>query len=857
MPKIKFENGVTVEVEKVPTPEEVEEIAKQLNLQPVPKDTPEEKKGFWGSMWDSTKEMFGTVKEAGEQVWEDDSSFADKTYRPLLRTAGAAGKFVGDLFVETVKQIGELSEDLTGNKGTWKQVGEIATDQGSEWVNAYLKTKEGRVIANAFKTGSGWWTSLEQNYPKVAQDIKDGLFAADIVPVGKFVKPVAEGTGKILKGGKELVEEIRAPQLIIKAEKEIDELVGRITQGNEKQIAKAKEALKELDTTGVATFDDLSSLADNSISAIGRKQDELLDGVTDIYKIDDFTNRVGDVDQNFVKRAFEHLEELYTKTENYEKLAELKELRKLADTQGLTLKDVNSLARRYGSDMPSGFSKLGEPLTSVNRVANENVRTGLKKEVRDRLPDDTSKALDAQMSNLYTLKQTSEKMAMYAQRLQNKVKERGLMEKLARALGRGVDIATLGTARGFLTSFLPSNIGNKVMNSLDVENALKKNLIRVKNLEGRIDKLSDANAIAALKGIIEEFGKDQAGFAKIPYAGKAESINDLIKKGVQRLENAKKNGAGKREINKLENDLNRLYKERAELGKGKGEIPTTTSGTLTDDIIKAKAEGKSFEEFIDSQYVYHATAKDSLIDFKDKGISTEFQKKGQYGKGTYTAPTIEQTKGYGRPEEIIIRIKRSDLPDNFQEFTEQGWFQGNIDYDKLEWSKNDGKIWYDMLDNRTDTNKDLKQLWNNTKKYPELQPLGSNISTLTKYTVDFKDDYIVFRGEGRNVGDGKGFIPGGTSYSSHEEIAEIFGDKIKSINLKNKKILDLNVNELGEDLTQELAWINKMLINDPEEAVKLLKKEGYDGVRFDGSLEDPNISDSVSGDVYEYIIFPK
>ena len=88
------------------------------------------------------------------------------------------------------------------------------------------------------------------------------------------------------------------------------------------------------------------------------------------------------------------------------------------------------------------------------------------------------------MTNLYTLQGTAQKMEAAVLKLENKIKKRGLLEKIGRSLGRTVDVVTGGSLRGFLTSFLPSNIGNKVLNSLDLQNLLSKNLTKLEKLVG-------------------------------------------------------------------------------------------------------------------------------------------------------------------------------------------------------------------------------------------------------------------------------------------------------------------------------------------------------------------------------------
>lgn len=126
-------------------------------------------------------------------------------------------------------------------------------------------------------------------------------------------------------------------------------------------------------------------------------------------------------------------------------------------------------------------------------------------------------------------------------------------------------------------------------------------------------------------------------------------------------------------------------------------------------------------------------------------------------------------------------------------------------------------------------------------------------SALAQATIEFHDSHFIYRGSGRNQGGPKDFIPSGTSYSSHEEMALLFGRKITHLDLKGQKVLDL-------DLCAELPagiYYDKMLSSEPQRAIKELRAMGFSGVRFDGSDEDPNIADDIGEPVYEYRMFPK
>ena len=99
----------------------------------------------------------------------------------------------------------------------------------------------------------------------------------------------------------------------------------------------------------------------------------------------------------------------------------------------------------------------------------------------------------------------------------------------------------------------------------------------------------------------------------------------------------------------------------------------------------------SKKKIIDSDYVYHSTGKRNIDSIVLSGLRPNI---GQYGKGVYFAPDIEKSKGWGGPDEAIIRVKRSNLDDSFQEFEgEQGWVENKILPENLEISIDGGKTW--------------------------------------------------------------------------------------------------------------------------------------------------------------------
>lgn len=194
---------------------------------------------------------------------------------------------------------------------------------------------------------------------------------------------------------------------------------------------------------------------------------------------------------NFVQEAINGLKELYTSSKDPANLVKIQDLEERFNSDGLTGKEINDLAKKYGSEFgQKAFSKLGEPRTTVSAQAFENVRSGVKDAARSTLPDEEAKALDKNVSSLLRAKDMASRMAKRVDQLSNKVTKRGLVEKIGRLGGTMADNLTLHGAKAFISKLLfPSNVGLKTMNSLDLEAALGKNLTLANNLVNAPDGL--------------------------------------------------------------------------------------------------------------------------------------------------------------------------------------------------------------------------------------------------------------------------------------------------------------------------------------------------------------------------------
>lgn len=390
--------------------------------------------------------------------------------RMALRVGGQIGGLVGDLELSAVKLIApKFAEDLA-----LKGVKKIAETDFVKGITQKLD-------------------EFKQKHPEAAQDLEDTVNIAALIPYVKGAKKVAEVGGKavqkVSKITGEALEASRATR-IANAAKEVDSVVGKIVQGNTDDILKAKKALSTINTTGVKTYQELGSRIDDGIEALASKVDDTL--VKEGEKIGNLkanqlvtATKVGSktVKQNFVNEAIDQLDELYTSIKDAPKRAEIVALKNKLKAEGLSLKEVNDLSRTYGREFGSkAFSKVGDPLTSVNAQAFENTRKGIKNVVRNFMPDETTKMLDQRMSDLYNTNRLVGKMEEKVNALYQKVQKRGILEQVAIQAADVANKLTFNTVSGFISRMLPSNVGLKVMNSIDLEKALQNNLKKINGL---------------------------------------------------------------------------------------------------------------------------------------------------------------------------------------------------------------------------------------------------------------------------------------------------------------------------------------------------------------------------------------
>lgn len=266
-------------------------------------------------------------------------------------------------------------------------------------------------------------------------------------------------------------------------------IAGEIIQGPKELQDVGRKALTKLDTSKVRTYDDLADVIRKKIGENSSVVDDALDANPNKYTLEQLakSTKVGEkiVKASPVDDALTHLEEFYDSSKDYVNAERIRQLREVGT---LSAKEVNEIAREYSTNFSKkAFSKLGEPLTSVNARAMENTRSGVKEIARSLVDGDGAKMADKDTSQLYKVLTFAETNAEKANTLRQKLTDRGLLEKAGDWLGHAADKVTGGSVRSFVTSFFPRGMGLKPTNFVELENALGKNLSKLNQLEQLID----------------------------------------------------------------------------------------------------------------------------------------------------------------------------------------------------------------------------------------------------------------------------------------------------------------------------------------------------------------------------------
>lgn len=480
-----------------------------------------------GQMFQGLGESVGKMVTGVKDIATDsDFALGQKAMGISGKVAGGISSVIGDVVIggakvftsqETEDKIKSIVQDAVQGVSETETAQKVAS-----WYDG-LDKDEKLIVDSAGGIGA-----------LMADVFTGGVAAKSAKPVGEAIVNVAKKTPDVLeagiKKGADVVDTYKdasRASRIANQETKVNDAVGRIVQGSPEDIAQAKKALMELDTDGISTYKDLNDRIKDNIESLSTKQDAELGKYTELYTNDTLGKytKVGDktVVQSPVADALDGLENAYRLSGEAPRAERIVQLREKLNTQGLTVQEINKIAKEYGIEYKDrSFDKMGNPKAGYNAESFENVRKGVKDVIRERLPDDVSKSLDESLSNMYATRELTVKMEDEVQKLYQKIKNRTLAQKVGGAVADVVDLVSMGTLRGFVQKLLPSNVGLKTANSLDLEKELAKNL-------KEIDKLLDIKDEKKFKDAVTKYLQEtQPGMSTRVTSGLTETDKDNL-----------------------------------------------------------------------------------------------------------------------------------------------------------------------------------------------------------------------------------------------------------------------------------------------------------------------------------------
>lgn len=320
--------------------------------------------------------------------------------------------------------------------------------------------------------------------------------------VGGLVVPVKQGITAIKN-----IPEV-ASMIAKKNSGIVDDLAGKIVQGDVGDISKAKPALMNIDANKVNTYKDLVGELDKKITEGSGMLDKVLETNPAVKKLPDLTSKIKDgedtINHNYVEDAINQLKEHYAKVNDQPNLQKVIQIGDKANSEGLSVKELNDIARMHGADL-NAFNANGQAASGITKQAAENTRAGLKTTARDIFGNKIYKDTDAQLSSMIRTRKLVSDMAEKVNDLQQRVQARGFGERAGNLIGKVINTVGLGSPKGLVESFLGRGTGLKTLNPIDLEKALSSNLKKLQGLykEGG----SEADLIKSLEDFLAKVPK--------------------------------------------------------------------------------------------------------------------------------------------------------------------------------------------------------------------------------------------------------------------------------------------------------------------------------------------------------------
>lgn len=437
-----------------------------------------------------------SIEQNLQQFLPKEGSLLDYATAPARAAVGAGVKGLGALTGVDVSQnedVQALPDNLKKSAATARVVVPAAVGLATGGLGAIPSM----AVSGAAGAGSSLLASgLEQ---ASGDDQTASGVAGEAVGTGLATAAIDGATRGLFSLAKPLLKAKGVAELSKKAQN----LAGQVTQQTQ-NLDDAVKAVRELgDVSSIQTHDDLFKAASARVKSLSAAQDEVFAGVTEVKPMSKFeevfTSGTAKVKANPVTDAFDGLEELYTKTGNHQKLAEITQLRAIAKYRGLQAGEVNQLARDFGIGWKSFSDKTGQPLTSLNAQKYENIRSAVKKAARGMMPNKASVKLDEELGRAIRIRDAARALGEAVQKAQNKLSQNPNLANAASKIGASVDVLLARAPSTFFRSILRGVPDTGRLGAIEIEKALPKNLKLIQDLSNKIATMSEGELVGVLR----------------------------------------------------------------------------------------------------------------------------------------------------------------------------------------------------------------------------------------------------------------------------------------------------------------------------------------------------------------------
>lgn len=191
---------------------------------------------------------------------------------------------------------------------------------------------------------------------------------------------------------------------------------------------------KHVDLKSLSTFQEIDNAWHSTVAKLSQIVDENLEKYTwKVIKASDQKFTIIDWKEMWkvVDDAITDLKDVYTKQRNVDWLKDLADFENKFQWEWVSYKELNDFAREYGTEMDSRNAK--NQLTTDAKVWTERTRSGIKDLIRERVPAEEFKDIDAEIWSISNFRKLIQKSIEKANSTEQKLRDKWVVESVRKA----------------------------------------------------------------------------------------------------------------------------------------------------------------------------------------------------------------------------------------------------------------------------------------------------------------------------------------------------------------------------------------------------------------------------------------